>query len=297
MPMPNRRTVGGEAYRYAFQGQEKDPETGKEAFELRLWDSRIGRWLSPDPYGQFHSPYNGMGNDPINGIDPNGGYKTWFGAFFGWVGGGFEGKIGHPGGEGNKDWSVFKAKSLGEYNFDTHTFGEVLLYNDYGKNNSLWDSRARRFITGDMLQFSVGWNASIFAGGGTTLEFNWLLTGKDASFFPYIGYSAHGTVSDGGNLSVDFGFNKAFHSGPVNSVSAASLPGWEFGGSVGGKIIVGADVGYSYSPDGDYGWHQINTSVGVGLELSPITAANVQLQAEYNFVQVHTGTGKWYFNE
>ncbi len=73
MPMPGRETIGGEQYRYAFQGQEKDLETGKEAFELRLWDSRIARWLTTDPYGQYNSPYLGMGNNPINGIDPDGG--------------------------------------------------------------------------------------------------------------------------------------------------------------------------------------------------------------------------------
>ena len=71
MPMPGRNIVGD--YRYAFQGQEKDPETGKEAFELRLWDSRIGRWLTTDPAGQYHSPYLGMGNNPMNGVDPDGG--------------------------------------------------------------------------------------------------------------------------------------------------------------------------------------------------------------------------------
>ena len=30
------------------------------------------RWLSPDPAGQFHSPYLGMGNNPISGVDPDG---------------------------------------------------------------------------------------------------------------------------------------------------------------------------------------------------------------------------------
>lgn len=69
--MPNRNVEGD--YRYAFQGQEKDPETGKEAFELRLWDSRIGRWLTTDPYGQYSSPYLGMGNNPISMMDPDGG--------------------------------------------------------------------------------------------------------------------------------------------------------------------------------------------------------------------------------
>ena len=72
--MPNRNIEGN--YRYKFQGQEKDAETGKEAFELRLWDSRIGRWLTVDPAGQYSSPYLGMGNNPINGVDPDGG--EWF---------------------------------------------------------------------------------------------------------------------------------------------------------------------------------------------------------------------------
>lgn len=46
---------------------------GVSSFELRLWDSRIGRWLSPDPYRQYHSPYIGMGNNPIAKVDPDGG--------------------------------------------------------------------------------------------------------------------------------------------------------------------------------------------------------------------------------
>ncbi|MCH2196977.1 RHS repeat-associated core domain-containing protein [Kordia sp.] len=72
MPMPDRNITDGN-YRYAYQGQEKDPETGKEAFQLRLWDSRIGRWLTVDPKNEFHSPYLGMGNNPISLIDPDGG--------------------------------------------------------------------------------------------------------------------------------------------------------------------------------------------------------------------------------
>jgi hypothetical protein len=44
-----------------------------EAFELRLWDGRLGRWLTVDPYYEFSSPYLGMGNNPISLIDPDGG--------------------------------------------------------------------------------------------------------------------------------------------------------------------------------------------------------------------------------
>ncbi|SRX52253.1 hypothetical protein AEQU1_00116 [Aequorivita sp. CIP111184] len=71
--MPNRNVEG--QYRYGYQGEfaETDPETGMPAFELRLWDSRIGRWLTTDPYGQHFSPYMGMGNNPISTVDPDGG--------------------------------------------------------------------------------------------------------------------------------------------------------------------------------------------------------------------------------
>ncbi|MHC0443880.1 RHS repeat domain-containing protein [Flavobacterium sp. 3-218] len=70
--LPSRNALSN--YRYAFQGQELDQETGMEAFQLRLWDGRIGRWLSPDPMGQYTSPYLGMGNNPVSRIDPDGGF-------------------------------------------------------------------------------------------------------------------------------------------------------------------------------------------------------------------------------
>tara|TARA_R110002096_G_scaffold186511_2_gene365572 strand:- start:4283 stop:9571 length:5289 start_codon:yes stop_codon:yes gene_type:complete len=76
MEMPGKSyTAAGGNYRYAFQGQERDNEAGAshEFFTLRTWDGRLGRWTSPDPYAQFFSPYNGMGNNPINGVDPDGG--------------------------------------------------------------------------------------------------------------------------------------------------------------------------------------------------------------------------------
>ncbi|MEQ9286190.1 MAG: RHS repeat-associated core domain-containing protein [Cyclobacteriaceae bacterium] len=64
-----------EDYRFGYQGEysEEDEETGFNAFELRAFDSNIGRWMAPDPYRQFSSPYNGMGNNPVYLIDKNGG--------------------------------------------------------------------------------------------------------------------------------------------------------------------------------------------------------------------------------
>jgi RHS repeat-associated protein len=91
-------------YRYAFQGQELDKETGMEAFQLRLWDGRIGRWLSPDPYGQHFSLYLGMGNSPVNTIDPDGGWETKFGAWWHGLWDGKDGTVFQI--EKNGDWGI-----------------------------------------------------------------------------------------------------------------------------------------------------------------------------------------------
>ena len=76
MAMPNRNLEDANGYRFGYQGQyaEEDKETGLNAFQLRMYDSRILRWLSPDPYGQFNSPYLAMGNNWSNMTDPDGGY-------------------------------------------------------------------------------------------------------------------------------------------------------------------------------------------------------------------------------
>ncbi len=72
MAMPNRNVESN--YRYGYQGEfaETDKETGKVAFEHRLYDPRINRWLIPDRVGEFHSPYLAMGNNWINYVDVKG---------------------------------------------------------------------------------------------------------------------------------------------------------------------------------------------------------------------------------
>jgi len=64
-----------ESYRFGYQGQysEMDSTTGWNHFELRQYDSKIGRWLVVDPARQYYSPYIGMGNNPVYYVDPDGG--------------------------------------------------------------------------------------------------------------------------------------------------------------------------------------------------------------------------------
>ncbi|ELR71941.1 hypothetical protein C900_02126 [Fulvivirga imtechensis AK7] len=62
---------------FKYQGlySEYDEYTHWNAFAIRgNYDSRLGTWYSQDPYAQFANPYVGMGNNPINGVDPDGGF-------------------------------------------------------------------------------------------------------------------------------------------------------------------------------------------------------------------------------
>lgn len=296
------RDING-SYRYAFQGQELDSETGMEAFQLRLWDGRIGRWLSPDPMGQYASPYLGMGNNPISGVDPDGGFWQEFGNWIrgnGWnsnaaldfqANGGTLGEWHGDKISGHREATfVGNDGNVSEGKLPTIGFVKFKAVDD------LWDNSFRRSMTGDKIGFGVSWDASLFGGGGSGIELNWILTGKDKSFFPYFGNTAHVTVSTGANFGVDFSTSKSWHSGPAEAVRVNSLPGWEHGVEVGGKILAGGAIGYSYSKDGNYGWHTVSGSIGLGFEASPLTALNVKYTASYNFLQVHTGTGKWYNN-
>ena len=72
---------GNLANNYQYQGAfaETDADIGWQDFDLREYDAQIGRWEQQDPFDQFASPYVGMGADPVNGNDPDGGWSVDFG--------------------------------------------------------------------------------------------------------------------------------------------------------------------------------------------------------------------------
>jgi RHS repeat-associated protein len=71
--------ITDEPYRYGYQGQysEENEHTGWNEFELRMYDARLGRWLSADPYGQYYSLYMAMNNAPHMSVDPDGGWNPY----------------------------------------------------------------------------------------------------------------------------------------------------------------------------------------------------------------------------
>ncbi|MDQ3192780.1 MAG: hypothetical protein M3Q58_14390 [Bacteroidota bacterium] len=87
--MPGRN-YNSTDYRYGFQGQEKDDEIKGSGnsydFGARMYDPRIGRMKSQDRYNwvyPFYSPYNGMGNNPINNIDHEGNLIIFINGYWG----------------------------------------------------------------------------------------------------------------------------------------------------------------------------------------------------------------------
>lgn len=72
------REIKDQEYRFGFQGDfsYKNEQTGFNEFKVRMYDPRIGRWLSVDPQNQYTSPYTGMGNAPNMSIDATGGWST-----------------------------------------------------------------------------------------------------------------------------------------------------------------------------------------------------------------------------
>jgi RHS repeat-associated protein len=77
MQMPGRKLSGG--YRYGFNGKENDNEVKGEGnqqdYGMRIYDGRIGKFLSVDPLIKSYpelTPYQFASNRPVDGIDIDG---------------------------------------------------------------------------------------------------------------------------------------------------------------------------------------------------------------------------------
>jgi RHS repeat-associated protein len=81
MPGRNYNAPGKKDYKYGFNGKENDNdvkgvEGGQQDYGLRIYDPRLGRFLSVDPLTNEYpelTPYQFAGNNPIKFIDLDGG--------------------------------------------------------------------------------------------------------------------------------------------------------------------------------------------------------------------------------
>jgi RHS repeat-associated protein len=81
MLQPGRQYTGGVgSYRYGFNGKENDNDVGKgtggeQDYGMRIYDTRVGRFLSVDPISRsypWYTPYQFAGNSPIQAVDLDG---------------------------------------------------------------------------------------------------------------------------------------------------------------------------------------------------------------------------------
>jgi len=77
--MPGRKFTAGTQYRYGFNGKENDNEVKGEGnqqdYGMRVYDPRLGKFLSVDPLAKsfpWYTPFQFAGNTPIQAIDLDG---------------------------------------------------------------------------------------------------------------------------------------------------------------------------------------------------------------------------------
>jgi RHS repeat-associated protein len=80
MQLPGRKySIANTNYRYGFNGKENDNEVkgdgNQQDYGMRIYDPRLGRFLSVDPLFKeypFYTPYQFAGNTPIRAFDLDG---------------------------------------------------------------------------------------------------------------------------------------------------------------------------------------------------------------------------------
>jgi len=84
MVMPGRKYPNTSNYRYGFNGKENDNEVKGEGnqqdYGFRIFDPRIGKFLSIDPLTKeypWYSPYQFAGNKPVWAIDLDGAEEAY----------------------------------------------------------------------------------------------------------------------------------------------------------------------------------------------------------------------------
>jgi RHS repeat-associated protein len=84
MLQPGRKFTAGSLYRYGFNGKENDNDVKGEGNEqdygMRIYDPRVGRFLSMDPLTKkypWYTPYQFAGNKVIEAVDLDGAEESY----------------------------------------------------------------------------------------------------------------------------------------------------------------------------------------------------------------------------
>ncbi|PCH91533.1 MAG: hypothetical protein COB85_08955, partial [Bacteroidetes bacterium] len=137
-------------YRFGFNGMENDKEikgTGMSYdFGARIYDPRVGRWLTIDPLAQkytFSAPYAFVLNTPLQAVDPDGRLvifvNGYHGGFIGVIGIGQTGVLTGLG--KRKYWGGLDNKFTKRMNDDNRYYSD-------GGTRTAWSSAQERYDAG-----------------------------------------------------------------------------------------------------------------------------------------------------
>ncbi|PTT40417.1 hypothetical protein DBR28_05930 [Chryseobacterium sp. HMWF028] len=148
-----------------------------------------------------------------------------------------------------------------------------------------WHSDFARNLVNDSYNVGLSSNVAAFLGVGTTpVNFTFLTRGEPGLYFtPSVGASA-GTGIEG-SAGITFGGGR--YTGDSRNITSSMLQGHSFGVSAGLGAIVDGSAGVSYAPVDPKnpikggGFINYSVQIGAGIEGSPATGVNVQLNYQY----------------
>ena len=303
------RTMQGDGYRYGWNTQEKVDEISGlgNHFTAMFWeyDTRLGRRWNLDPiYYTDISRFVVNGNNPIYYLDPNGDFKSKFGAnVYKFLHGGTVTQA--QSGKHKGEWYVHKrvesgrgAKGRGKLSDGSIELDEVKVIEqvrwDWGKNNlansldraaddvnssvnflqksvsDIWNSPIARSIIPDYYTFSGSFQTNSGVYMNEELTFTLILRGRDPGIY-FNTTTGFGGVS---SIGVDVGcsIGKGYYLGDARNLSSSLLGGWQGSGGfgvglkaiAGGSINGGVDVGFSNGKATTV-TRKVGISLGVGV--------------------------------
>jgi len=150
--------------------------------------------------------------------------------------------------------------------------------------SDIWNHPLTRLIIKDSYSIGLSSNVAAFLGVGSTPLNVTLLTRGEAGIYGTPALNA--SVGTGIKANAGVNFSSGLYTGDPHQIKASFLQGHSVGLSVGVGFVLDASVQGSYAPANiskplDGGFINVGMFLGLGIEGSPVSGANIQLEYQY----------------